>query len=126
VHRSYNIGIYRILSAQPLDADIVTKEPFECWTLCVADSFAKGNWVVIGHEPFASDDDAWAPPKYHYEALFRRYKIWHRGKIRVASAEEVHGLEEVKAYFAKGMQLLIRQRLVPNVPVRAKAENKGK
>lgn len=57
------------------------------------DVVEKGECPIVGYDPFENEEEAWAPPTYVYDGLFKVYRIYHKGEMRNAKKEECEGLE---------------------------------
>lgn len=62
----------------------------------VADHVVRG-WPVVGHDPSQNPADDWPPPSYIDDGR-GRFRIYHKGVLRAASAEEVRGLDPQAIY----------------------------
>ena len=73
------------------------------------DAIVDGTWPIVGHQPFENDDESWPPPRMVRDVLdSSRFRIYERGEIREATAEEVKFLESASMY--KPNQLVERIR----------------
>lgn len=92
------LGVYDWVSPSvPLLAQVLGQAfAFHQATTLVA--ITRGDWPTLGVEPFACEDDAWAPPLatcYARETgkwTMGGPKLYHREQIRSASLDEVIGL----------------------------------
>ena len=100
VFKSADFGIYDLVSdkIEPLEA--IVKRPFAFFQASTDKAVKSGEWLVIGAEPFSSEEEGWAPPRA--TCYVRETQEWtmggiprihHKGKMQSASIEEVKGLD---------------------------------
>ena len=95
-----DFGVYEVISDGILPLSAVISSHIVIYQACTDSSIKNGEWKVIGEEPFIDPESAWAPPKatfYVREAdewtVFGKPHIYHKGETRMATLEEVRGLD---------------------------------
>lgn len=58
------------------------------------------SWAIVGRDESASEDDDWPPPHVVRDAITGRPAIYERGQQRVATEDEVRGLEPAAVWDA--------------------------
>jgi Immunity protein 26 len=92
VLKDASIGVYGAIA----DSKDVPPHPETQYLFAVPafrDVLRSGEWPLIARVPFEKDDDAWPPPMMVRDIISGRYSIYHKGKMRPASAKECKGLE---------------------------------
>lgn len=93
-----SVGIYRKVFDEPTEPPIRSRFAF---IVGLYDDILKsGVWPIVGHEPFASEEDTWPPPNYIKDIISGEYSIYHKGEIRPSTKEECRGLEEAAVWDA--------------------------
>jgi Immunity protein 26 len=99
-----DFGVYGIISDGILPLSEVIASNIVIYQASTDSAIKNGEWKVIGEEPFIDPEDAWAPPKatfYDEETnewtVFNKPHIYHKGKTRMATLEEVRGLDIMSA-----------------------------
>ena len=93
------IGIFRGRWKRPPPADelgALARLPmaFHVGFFCMPSQRPDLDWVYLGELPFESEDAAWPPPSYIEDIICPgTYRIYHRGRMRPATPEQVKGLE---------------------------------
>jgi hypothetical protein len=99
VFKNYGFAIYGLVLDHIPDASKVIHQPIVFFHSGTDDGIKKGLWPVIGEQPFADPEDAWAPPKATcYDWDENRWtmgvpKISHKGQTLTATLEQVKGLD---------------------------------
>jgi hypothetical protein len=55
-------------------------------------------WPVVGHDPSATDDEDWPPPKQIEDVISGTHQIYDHGEIRLAIGDEWQGLERAAVW----------------------------
>ena len=116
--RIYRDGAIAILS-DLVSADVETVDPASVrgdqglFVVGFLDSRVRsGEWRIVGHAPFTKSEDSWPPPRFVTDVVDGRRRIYHRGVLRAAKAEELtRALEEADMYGPETLVRLIRSRL---------------
>lgn len=97
-------GIYDLVSNGLLPVAEVVRNPFSFFQSSTDLAIKNGDWLVIGAEPFSNEDSAWPPPQA--TCYLRESNEWtmggipridYRGQMRVATLDEVRGLDIMSA-----------------------------
>jgi hypothetical protein len=98
VFRDASVGVYQKIFDSPTELPI--EAPFAFIVGLYNDILKSGVWPIVGHEPFASEEDEWPPPNYVKDIISGEYSIYHKGEMRPSTAEECRGLEEAAVWDA--------------------------
>lgn len=94
VYRDAGLGVYDLVSGHILPVEDVVGCEVVFVDGCFFTSIENGEWKIIGNDPFEFEEDAWPPPHYIEDVIIpSKYRIYHKGDMRPASAEEVKGLD---------------------------------
>lgn len=94
IFRGSALGIWDKWATGPIAVPVKLEETPEKW-FChyLSPKVEETEVIEIGVLPFASDEQSWAPPCFYAPDIFQNhYRIYNRGMFRVASAEEVVGI----------------------------------
>jgi hypothetical protein len=95
VFRGATIGIVKRLAAELLTLEELKSSPTAFHVGFFAAPSQKFDWIYLGQLPFANEDEAWPPPRYIEDIICPgTYRIYDRGHLRPAGAEEVRGLQK--------------------------------
>jgi hypothetical protein len=97
VYKEASVGIYRKTTPESGHPPIGSND-FAFIVGMYRDVLESGKVKIVGHDPFPSDDAAWAPPRYIYDIIAEGYDIYHHGKSRPAKGEEWKGLEQAAVW----------------------------
>jgi hypothetical protein len=86
-----SIGIYKHIGINI--NDLPKKEEYNFIVGIYDDILKSGNWPVVDHRPFISDDEKWPPPACIVDSITGEYSIYHKGEFRKATKKECEGLE---------------------------------
>lgn len=93
-------GVYDLISVGLIPVTEVIRSSFAFHQSSTDLAIKSGEWAVIGSEPFADADSAWAPPQA--TCYVRETNEWtmggiprvdYRGQMQVATLDEVRGLD---------------------------------
>jgi hypothetical protein len=92
VYEELGVGIYRQMSSEPANPplgsrDFLFKVPMYRAVL------TRGEVEIVANDPFLPGEDLHLPPKAIHDPISGDWRIYHRGKIRRATAAECVGLE---------------------------------
>ncbi len=79
-------------------SQISVEEPYQFFCGVYRDLLLDGVWRVVANIPFASDDEAWAPPMCVVDAITGKGSLYYQGEIKPCSYEECKDLEIVAAW----------------------------
>lgn len=97
--RDASIGVFAVIFDKPPAIEDVANRPTAFVTGCFTSAIKDGHWKVIGTIPFSNDDEAWGPPTYIQDFINpKKFRIYHMGKMRPATADEVRGLGKAEMY----------------------------
>lgn len=95
-----DFGVYGIISDGILPLSSVISSSIVIYQSSTDSAIKTGEWKVIGEEPFIDPESAWAPPQATFYVretnewtVFGKPHIYHKGKERMATLEEVRGLD---------------------------------
>jgi hypothetical protein len=99
IYRSHELGVFPQLSNQVPSMDEFKRQEVAFFVAGTDQAIKSGDWPVVATWPFASSNDAWAPPKATW--YLRDLKQWttgspkitHRDEVVPASEEQVIGLD---------------------------------
>ncbi|HBO46104.1 MAG TPA: hypothetical protein DD670_19710 [Planctomycetaceae bacterium] len=112
--RDYDIGIYGTLREERTPCETIVKDTIAFHSGFVDRLIRNGTWPIVGSQPFANDEEGWAPPSVVKDMVTPgRYRIYHKGELRPATPEEVEGLEESGMCSPENLVFEILQRLDP-------------
>lgn len=96
LYREYTIAVYKgeYISYTELPYD----EDYSFFVGVYKDILQDGEWKVIDRRPFASQDDAWAPPMCVKSSVYNKYSIYSKGETIPSTEEACKGLEHVAAW----------------------------
>jgi hypothetical protein len=107
VYRDVTIAVYRATPKETARLEEVRDQGILFFAAVFDAAIRDGSWPVVGRFPFENEEEAWPPPRFIQDALNpEKYRIYERGEIRSAKAEEVRGLEKAVVY--KPDQLIAR------------------
>lgn len=92
VYDDASVGIYSSITEEPLNPPIGSRD-FLFTVGLYRDILENGQWEIIGHDAFASDESRWPAPNFVRDMISGEYQIYHKGLFRPAEPEEIHGLE---------------------------------
>ena len=93
-------GVYDLVSDGILPSEAVVKHPFSFFQASTDEAVNDGSWPVIGAEAFASESDAWCPPRA--TMYVRETNEWTMGGIprvncqgetMIATLDDVIGMD---------------------------------
>ncbi len=100
VFNGADFGIYDIISIEILQLSEVVSHKIVIYQASTDSAIKSGEWKVIGEESFADPESAWVPPQATFYVretdewtVFGKPHITHKGKTRMATLEEVRGLD---------------------------------
>ncbi len=109
VYRDASIAFYRKASPGPGHPPLGDRD----FAFCVGvyrDVVLR--WERVGRDPFTEDEDeGWPPPSAIQDVISGEWRIYHRGEMRAATADEAEGLEPAAVW--DGQHVL--PRLAENV-----------
>lgn len=79
-------------------SDLPQNEEYAFFVGVYKDLLQDGKWLVIGNRPFATEDEAWAPPHCIKDRLTGKYSLYYKGNIIPSTQEVCKGLEHVAAW----------------------------
>ena len=89
LYQNLNIGLFRVISAAPLDVAEVIRHPVGPVLFFADAPVREGTWPVIGTFPFRSEEESWPPPARGHGLVY-----WVGVDMKIAASEaEVAGLE---------------------------------
>ena len=99
VYRDATIAIFDLVADRFLSAQDICTRHISFFAAFFDDAIIDGTWPLIGHYSFEDEEAAWPPPRMVRDVIDpTRFRIYHRGKIRPASQEEVANLDPVLMY----------------------------
>ena len=98
VFKNRALGVYDLLSKKVEPVSEVTKHKIAFYQSATDEPIRSGDWPIIGEEPFADDESAWAPPRAVGPVPGlpidpNVLRIEHRGESRKATLSEAAGLD---------------------------------
>jgi len=91
VHRDATVAFYRKASMQPGQPPIGSRD----FAFCVGiyrDVVLR--WERVGLDPFTEEEgDGWPPPNAVHDPISSEWRVYHRGEMRAATADEAATLE---------------------------------
>lgn len=91
VFKDAGFGIYEHIGETI--KDLPKEEEFQFNVGIYKDVLISGNWEIVEHRPFSSDNEAYPPPKYIKDIISGEYSIYYKGEIIKSSQSECEGLE---------------------------------
>ena len=98
VFKNMALGVYDLVSKKVEPVSEVTKHKISFYQSATDEPIRSGEWPIIGEEPFADDESAWAPPRavgpipgLPVDPYVLR--IEHRGEYRKATLAQAAGLD---------------------------------
>jgi hypothetical protein len=112
IYRSSEMGVFPRLSEGAPSAEEWQQEGCAFFVAGTDEAIRSGEWPVVANVPFATADEAWAPPKATW--YLRDLKQWTTGSPRItyrdevapATVEQVAGLDI--ASFCQTPELIIK------------------
>lgn len=99
IFKNETLGVYKIIAKSILRLEEVVANGFAFHQPCTDIAIKKGDWPIIGEDPFPSEEAAWPPPLatcYVKESnewtMGGIPRISFKGETRTASFEEARGL----------------------------------
>lgn len=98
VFKNMALGVYGFLSTKVEPVSEVTTHKIGFYQSATDAPIRSGEWPIIGEEPFADDESAWAPPRAvgpvpGLPVDPKVLRIEHRGESRKATVFEAVGLD---------------------------------
>lgn len=79
-------------------SELPETEMYQCYVAVYKDLLQDGEWKVVGNRKFASEDDAWAPPKCVIDGITKIGSLYYKGIITPCSYDECKDLEIVAVW----------------------------
>lgn len=95
--------MYRFTADKVVSTKVLEKKPIAFHCFIFSKAITNGEWPIIGHIDFPSEESSWPPPMWHCDDLTDVYEIRHRGKSRLAAKSEIKGLDEEIMWYPKGL-----------------------
>lgn len=99
-YREPTFGIYKLISNEIPPLEVVTQSPFAFFQASTDIAIKKGEWPVIGEQPFKHPDDTWGPAlATFYVRETNEWTVWetphvdYRGQILKATLEQVKDMD---------------------------------
>lgn len=74
-------------------SELPENEMYQCYVAVYKDLLQDGEWKIVGNRKFASEDDAWAPPKCVIDGITKIGSLYYKGIITPCSYDECKDLE---------------------------------
>jgi hypothetical protein len=111
--RDTTVAVFSRISSDITDVADLCGAPVAFYAAVFDTAIRSGEWPKIGECPFPDPDNAWPPPRV-IEDILRpgTFKVYERGEIRRAPAEEVRSLDRALIYKPAQLVDRIRQELL--------------
>lgn len=97
VFRDFDMGVYDLLTDDMVPVDQVVEHKILFHYAVTSRAITNGAFVVIGEQPFADEQSAWAPPQVMGVSVDDQrdgnLNIYHKGEMRCASPAAALGLD---------------------------------
>lgn len=97
VFNSFDLGVYDFLSDEIEPIERVVKNKFSYFNSVTDRAIKGGTFLVIGEQPFADEESAWAPPMasgiFPGDPDMETLHIDHKGASRRATPQEAAGMD---------------------------------
>ena len=119
LYKNLTIGLFRVVSDELLPLADIVRRPIGPILTFHDEAVEDGRWPIIGHFPFASDDEAWGPPSRGVGD-----SLWVRGWMVIpTTAQEKRQLRRLEDHYLRDPAEIIRRvyeanRLTPPKGVR--------
>lgn len=118
VFNDYDFGFYDLLLDHIPEITKILERSIVFYQAGTDEGIENGTWKIIGHQAFDNEEGAWAPPRItYYDWNENRWTmgepyIYHKGKERKATPEEVQGLGFSGMADIDGFVRVVYERLI--------------
>ena len=96
LHKECTLAIYEVRCNNV--SELPEEEHYSCYIAVYKDLLQDGEWPVVANRSFASEEEAWPPPKVVVDAITRKGSLYYKGVISPCSYEECKDLEVVAVW----------------------------
>lgn len=96
LHKDTTLAIYSIRCSSV--SELPEEEIYESYIAVYRDLLQDGEWPVVANRGFASEEEAWPPPKVVVDAITKQGSLYYKGIISPCSYEECKDLEVVAVW----------------------------
>jgi hypothetical protein len=111
-HKNAAIGIINLRSMDLLELGEVSKSEI-LFSVGYCEPIDHPDWIYLGKWRFDSEDESWGPATYiRSEVNPSRIQILHRGQVKDATKQDIHGLSKCKLYSPKSIREMVLEKVV--------------